>query len=622
MKTKIKIHSISLWVLLLIFSTNIVGQSSQDSVMFKPFGAGLYPKKNKKGLSNISIGGDFRFMGTYTVMENQYPEFGTVKNRLFLGDDSQLPMLNLNIGINPSKTTSFSVDLFVWTPLSGNYDDFVKGVFLGIKLSGSHSTKYGIFKVRAGGIHWCKLSPMTFGTNVGYNRFSLFERNPWDPNTKTPFERYDTYFESGSLNQDERWGMQAFHGIMLEGEKLPWDLSFSLMFGKSQLNGGTLPVPNSMTGGRVKKEIGNHFVSLNAIRSVTYSDSLATETLGFNLITTEFEFDWKNKIKFYGEVGVGNYFSPQNNGNWGEAIDLRIRFSEKLTFIPIELRYFQVSPNVMNNNGSFWNSSIQEYDAALNNPQAGGGQSPLLIPFASSLVPIGQLTNNRRGLVLSTDLVYKKQKLTIGYSVAGEMKGVSDRITYGHPANNLALSRFWRWNFPANVGPYENLSKIYRSVYETAIVTDSVPTAKGFNTIEIAYKTSFKLFNRKLALFYLGSFHSIQDKFSPYPVYSKKAYLQSYNQQLEFYYELSKSIVLSNYFGYDRIIANDRTNLDIESQKARDQVGFSYAIGLDFLLSKNVGLYLRQRWMFYRDYSFANDRYQGSETSLELKIYF
>jgi hypothetical protein len=46
------------------------------------------------------------------------------------------------------------------------------------------------------------------------------------------------------------------------------------------------------------------------------------------------------------------------------------------------------------------------------------------------------------------------------------------------------------------------------------------------------------------------------------------------------------------------------------------------ATGLDVQMSKNVGLYLRQRWMSYKDASFAKDRYKGWETTIELKAFF
>jgi hypothetical protein len=374
-----------------------------------------------------------------------------------------------------------------------------------------------------------------------------------------------------------------------------------------------------MTAGKIRKDIKSSFVSLNAITSRTYTDSLARLQLGFNLITSEFDIKMK-KLSILGEIGAGNYFSPTNSSKWGEAIDIRIQLSEKLTHFPIEIRYFQISPNVINNNGIFWNSSIAEYNESVNTNQNATDQT-VLNPFASSLVSIGQMTNNRRGIILNTDLKFRKHKLTIGYSAASEILALSDQITYGHPANNLALSRFWRWAFPSGIGPYGNLNKIYRGVYETLTITDSI-TAKGFNSVEISYKYATKIRDHQFLLFYLGGYHSVQENFSALPKYSSKAYLQSYNHQLEFYFSLTSNVVISNYFGLDRMIANTQTELDTISGKPRNQQGFSYAIGLDLQLSKNVGLYLRQRWMNYQDFNFSLDRYKGMESTVELKIFF
>ena len=358
--------------------------------------------------------------------------------------------------------------------------------------------------------------------------------------------------------------------------------------------------------GKIRKDFRDNFVSINGISSKTYKDSLARLSLGYTIVTSEFKLKVK-ELLVLGEIGMGNYFSPTAAGEWGEAIDLKLQFSKKWTYFPLEVRYFQISPNVINNNGVFWNSSIQEYNDNFASDQTPGSQTPL-IPFASSLVNIGQMTNNRRGLILNMDLAFKKQKLTIGYSAASEIVALSDKITYGHPANNLALSRFWRWGFPANVGPTQNLNKIYRGVYETVQITDSI-TAKGFNSIEISYKTEFKLFGKDVLFFYLGGLHSVQGKFSTLPKYSKTAYLQSYNNQLEFYYLLFPKVIVSNYFGYDRIIANNQTELDVVSQKAKNQEGYSY-------------LYIKHRWLNYQDRSFQLDNYKGTETTVELKIYF
>lgn len=608
-------------LLVLSLSSFALFAQEKDSSNLDLFDSGSFPKIMKNGLNNLSVSGYYRFIGNYNKMDQQYPEFGTVNNRLFLGDDSNIPQLYMTIGGRPSPRTSFSTDLYLWTPLSGSNQDYVKGLNLGVNLNGSHSTKYGNFAVKTGGIHWYKLSPFTFATNTGYNRFSLFERNPWDPNTKGVYDRYAQFYSEGALSQDTRWGQQAFQGFIFEGSQLPQDFSFAFMYGKSQFNGGALPIPNSMTGGKIQKTLKNGFISLNAISNKTYDDSLAKEKLGYELFTTEYQLK-SSAVALLGEIGFGNYHSPDLNGKWGLAYDMRVQLSKEKFKFPFELRTFYISPNVINNNGIFWNSSIAEFSANSATAEGPGSQS-VLIPFASSLVNIGQMTNNRQGIILNTDLVYKKQKLTVGYSMAKEIVGISDKITYGHPANNLALSRFWRWGFPAGVGPYGNLNKIFRGVYETLQLdsTESI-TAKGFNSLELSYKGNFKIFNKELLVFYLGGYHSVQRNSSLVPVYSKKAYLQSYNHQLEFYYHLFPNVVLSNYFGYDRMIANDRTVVDDVSLAPKNQTGQSYAIGLDITLSKNVGLYLRHRWMKYEDANFALDKYKGQETTVELKLYF
>lgn len=601
----------------ILLSTWNYAQPTSDTSIFKPNAGGLLPKIPEQGLSNISISGYYRFLGSYTTMQEAYPEFQNIKNKVFIGDDSNLPQLSMTIGLKPTPNTSISTDLYLWTPLTGSNTDYVKGLLLGVNLYGSHSNKYGTFNVRTGGIHWHKLSPLTFASNTGYNRFSVFERNPWDPNTKNVFDRYNTFYQNGALTQDVRWGQQAFHGFIFDGNDLPYGFNFSFMSGKSQLNGGNSITPNSLTGGRIKKEFNNHFISVNGVHNRTFSDSLAKELVGFSLFTSEFEFNF-DKFRVYGEAGSGNYFSPTYESSWGEAVDIRVETNKNLLKIPIELRYFRFSPSVINNNGIFWNTSIQEY---VQTAEQNGGQIPLLFPFASALTNIGQMTNNRQGIILNTDMEFRNSKLTIGYSVAKEISALSNRLTYGHPSNSLALSRFWRWNFPTNVGPYGNLNKIFRNVYESVTITDSV-TAKGFNSLEISFKTQTRVFNKRLMLFYLGGFHSLQNTFSPVPVYNKTAYLQSYNHQFDLYYELNRNIALCGYLGLDRIIAGNNTERNPVNNSSKNQKGISYALGLDLMLSKNTGLYIRNRWMTYKDYSFALDRYKGIETTIELKIFF
>jgi hypothetical protein len=78
----------------------------------------------------------------------------------------------------------------------------------------------------------------------------------------------------------------------------------------------------------------------------------------------------------------------------------------------------------------------------------------------------------------------------------------------------------------------------------------------------------------------------------------------------------------ANYAGYERIIANYDTKVNTTSRRPKNQTGFSYATGLDVMMSKNAGLYIRQRWFTYKDTSFELDHYKGTETTVEIKIFF
>ncbi|MFN0201213.1 MAG: hypothetical protein ACKVTZ_06820 [Bacteroidia bacterium] len=587
---------------------------------------GVFPKERLPRLKNFSVSGYYRFMMNVRQLNESYPELKNNPVSIFVGDDSQIPQLMLNLAGKPTDKTSFSTDLFLWSPMMGNgMVENVKGLNLGVSLTGTHSTSFGNFKVLAGGINWYSLSPFTFYTNRGYNRFSLFERNPWDPNTKSVDARYATFYNDGALNQDRRWGQQAFQGIILEANDLPKGFSGAFMYGKTQLNGGFAPLPNSSVGGRIKKTFKNNYVSLNSFNSLTSSDSIKDKPLGFNLHSLEFLWLIK-KVKVSGEVGMGRFFSETYQKGWGEAVSLKVQLPKEYTGIPIELHAFQISPQVINNSGVFWNSSIREANPS-NTATGAAGSQLLLVPFASSMVQVGQMTNNRRGIELNTEFSIGKFKASYGHTVAEEIDNISSQVTYSHPTNNLALSRFWRWGFPANVGPYGNLTKVYRGVFETLTLTDVDATGKPlnkkrFNTMELNVKYATRLFKRDFYAYYLLTMASLQKNVSPITVFTEKAYLRTYYHQFEFYYKVLPKVMWTNYVGYERIIANYDTKVDTESQRPKNQTGFGLATGFDIMMSKNAGIYLRQRWFNYKDSSFALDYYKGWESTVEIKIFF
>jgi hypothetical protein len=631
-------------VLLCLFFTN---SYSQDSLALKEkikfltnlnnTSYGSFPKQVESTLKNLTISGYYRFIANYQHMKTAYSNspsdttsFSNTPKKLFIGDDSQIPELMLNISGKPTANTSFGTDLYLWNKMTGLApSEYVKGLNLGVNLYGSFATDIGNFNIMAGGIHWYSLTPFTFYTNVGYNRYSVFERNPWDPGSKAPVDRYKSFYQSGGITQDSRWGKQAFQGLIVEADDLPYNFSAVVMYGKSVINGGMTSIPNNAIGGKLKKSFGKSFVSVNTFNSKSFTDSLAKKSVGFNMHTIEYNLNWKDFV-LSGEVGLGKYFSPlysagfsdsSNIGDFGEALNIKLLLPKKYVFLPIEINYFRINSNVINNNSIFWNSSIVE---TQQNTISSASGNAVLAPFASSMVQIGQLTNNRQGLNINADVNIGKLKLSIGNGISQEISNISTQITYNHPTNNLALSRFWRWsNYPTTgLGPYGNLTKVYRGVYETVNVKDTALALKNFNTIEINAKYAFNILNHDVYLNYLGSYNSIQKKMSAITVFTEEAYIRNYYHQLELYFKVNSNLVIANYFGWERIVGNYNTDLDELTRRPRNQEGLSFATGFDLSLGKNAGLYVRQRWIDYHDYSFKKDKYIGTETTVELKLFF
>jgi hypothetical protein len=622
--TYISILLSSLWNLNTIAQTKVAIQPIQRDTIIKEaplWDKGNFPKAVQEVLEGLQINGYYRFVTNVRQMSQSYAHLENNKRNIFVGDDAQIPQLMLNIAGNTSSRTSFGTDLFLWSPMTGAGQlENVKGLNLGISLYGGFSTKKGNFNIRTGGINWYTLSPFTFQANKGYNRFSLYERNPWDPNTAKVDSRYADFYNSGSINQDQRWGNQAFQGIIIEGTQLPNRFSFSGMYGKTQFDGGLSATPNASYGGRLKKEYNStDFIAFNTFNNRSNLDSISNNTAGFNMHTLEYQQQFR-KIKINSEIGIGRRFANNVATKFGEAISVKFT-TDIAKKNPLEIHLYRISPRVFNNNSVFMNSSIQQ------TTQVNALNQPVLIPVSSAVLPIGQLSNNKQGVELNAQVNFGKFKNSIGYGNAMELEQLSSKLTYGHPFNNIALSHFWRWDFPSNVGPYQNLNKIYRSVFETINLTqldaNNLPLYKKyFNTVELNSKYKTKLGKKDLYVFYLGNFNSVQNKFAPIVNFTEKSLLRTYDHQLEMYLKLRQNLVWNNYISFERIIANYYTQLDVVSRKPKNQTGYSLATGFDIQLSKSVGLYLRQRWMQYKDASFANDRYKGWESTIELKAFF
>ncbi|GAB5556757.1 MAG: hypothetical protein SchgKO_09700 [Schleiferiaceae bacterium] len=642
-------------VALLMIGLTSSGQSLDTNAVLE-WRRGAFPKEKDPEIYQIKADGFYRFFATHLQMDNPYildPNSGAVTQdrTLFIGDDSQLPNLLVNVSGRPNKKVAWGFDIFmfqflegniaptynpqvptssrpsVWDPLAGTRLGANLGLNLGLNLYGSFLTEYGTFNVRVGGIHWFSMSDLTLGSFRGYNRFTLTERNPWDPIGKDIGVRYEQMYQNGAVYQDTRWGERAITGALVEGINLPDDWSFAALYGKTELNGGFLTIPNVTYGGKIRKNYKNEdYIAFNTLNNTTWADSLNTLELGFNLFTLE----WRGMVEgfqFHLEAGTGRYISPISDYPWGEAITAKVMTTPKVSKIPIELHYYRISPYVVNNNAVFWNTAIIE-SAIVDQPGSNSGvqSAGVLTPFSSSMVSLGQMTNNRTGINLNTAFKLGDFNISLGYGVATEIEAFQNRITFSHFVNQLTRSRFYRWNFPQNVGPYGNYDKVYRDAYQKVIVTDDSlgfsVNPKKFNNLEVHAKYKTKIGYRNFYAFFLGRYNTAQPNLTVLPDFTEGAYIRQYNSELEMYYQLADPLFINTYLGYERNLGNYQTEVDEITQRPLNQTGWGIGVGFDISLGRNAGLFVRHRWFSFEDTSYELDKFSGQESSVELKVFF
>lgn len=627
---------------------------TDNSIAIQDWRRGNFPKEKDDELYQIRANGFYRFFMTNLQMNSPYildeaSGQTTLPNTLFIGDDSQLPNLLVNISGRPNKQVSWGFDIFMFQFLQGSigasYGNQVPTssrppVFdprsgtritqnmllnLGMNLYGTYHTQHGSFNLRLGGTQWFSMSDLTLGSFRGYNRFILYERNPWDPIGQNIGSRYNQMYEVGAVNQDQRWGERAFQGAILEGGNLPGDLSFAILYGNTELTAGFNPIPNYNYGGFIRKSFKNKgYVGINTLNNQTWLDSLNTIGAGFNMVTLEYRSQLEY-FEVHAEVGAGRFNSPLNDYDWGEAITLKVRSTNKLMKLPFEVHYYRISPYVVNNNALFWNTSLADANF-FNQQQSTLQQTAILTPFSSSMTDLGQMTNNRTGVNLNTEVTLGKLKMSMGYGVATEIEAFQNLLTFTHFVNQFTRSRFWRWTFPQDVGPYKRYDKIYRDAFQTVVITDDSLgvsiNPKKFNQLALHGKYRTKIGYRNFYAFFLGRYNTAQPEFSLLPKFNEEAYVRQYNSELELYYQIFKPLFINSYLGYERVLGNYQTELNAETFRPMNQTGWGFGVGCDISLGRNAGLYLRHRWFSFDDSSFPRDNFKGQETLAELKVFF
>ena len=638
-------------------SSTVLSVSNKKYAQGIQYDAPFIDKKLRKRDQALTVFGYYRLFLYGRNMTDAYPNLDPYARAYGVGDGYREPMMSVTVLGRPSSKATFGTELFLFSPYAGKLKgDNVVTMNLGINFYGNFRTDHGNFGVRAGGIHWYNLSPFTMGVYQVLDKFSIFDRTPWEGVTNTI--KYDSYYATGATSPgDLRWNNRPFQGIILNGSKLPGDFKFDLFWGKMQANAGLLGgitdpaqsipstidagikptylgfngqsrvFPNYTYGGKLERSFGKkgHTFSYNNLSSVTALDSLDKDYRKYAIHSLALDLN-VGKMKVTGELAMGNYESPTYDKKWGEALMLKFSFPKEYTFLPLDFQIYQISKDFYNQNGEISTNSnpdiIRDYGIEAGANSVGG-----------SLTQVNQLAHNRRGINLNTGIELGDFKFNVGWGLAQELESTSNLISYVHRINGLALSRVYN-PFPANAtsptvfGPYGNQISFFRGVSEVVQTTDLDPASaaainkKYFNAVDLQAKLKAEVLGKKAYLFYLGTFLSASDQTEIIPTYNDNSYLFVQYHEFDLYYEILPKFIITGYVGLENTRGGRYTQWDTETNLPRDQFAQGYGLGFDWMVAKTSGIYFRHRWMEFEDKNFGLNHYKGQETTIELKTFF
>ena len=648
-KTSLLLTALVVWG----FSVNTLKAQDSLGIAYKSASYSI-----KDPVSNIKLGGVFRFL-TYvrdlpTIYPLAIPSYYTgpypQQTLISVGTGYREPMLLLSISGTAKKNMTFGTELMLNSPFNGDFSNNSISLNLGTNFYSTLKSEFGNFKVHAGGISWYKQSKLTVWAEEGYLRYSLFERAPYDPLNKESVERYSKYYEQGVIDQDIRFSNVAFQGITISGSAFPWQmadgLSFQTILGKTQNNiSKTLSdkADDYSFGFKISHKLDSkRMFGLNYFSSKTATDSMSLLKREFSM--SSLEFDYKhNGMRLFGEIGYGSYQSSNVALSSGEAIVVNLATTKKQTLIPLQIQYCRISPEAVNVNASFKNTSV--VDLVETTVIEEGANATVMTSFGGPITNLGYLANNRQGVSLNTEFEVGDFTISGGLGFYSEIKRINSNLSYNHISTGLLLSRISY--FSTGYGPYGHLNSFYRGVYENVSVTDSsmidstgAPLFDKFfcsSDLHLKYKTT--VFGKELYLFSLTNYNTAQDFLSATPVIKPTALIRQFNHRLDICYSLSKRVSLVLKSAYERVLANNSTELDnydpfpidatgqdlgiqnyIPSYKARNQTGQIFGLGFDIKLNDGAFLFLRHSQFKFNDKNYAETNIKGSETTLEIKI--
>lgn len=580
-------------------------------------------------LNSIKVSGDARFFMIYRDMKTQYGDQQTPsKDLAFLsypgaagGNAAGKPLVELKLTAKPTSKSEVSIGYTLAHVFTGELGDSSRFAQIRnlLNFSGKVNTDYGLFSMEAGGgVLWTQLSPLTM-SNVEY-RPDNFDRLPWDWYTDS-WQKYNDFYKASVNLGGEAYGAVGLQGFKFNGQGLPGNIGFNVMYGRTNqsVDVGNVPAnpPSFVLAGRLDKAFGSSLIGVNYYKQDGSVNNIVDIRDLREVATLDAKFN-VGGIKFYSELGVGRVVNPDSEGNYGRAMVLRANIPKEKIGIPINAQAFSISHDVVSNVSSSINSNTTA-------PNGGFGRDPNFATtlFINPLMETGQLANNRQGISASSGATAQNFKFEFGFGLSQEIDNIYDTITYQHKANAFSRSRFNPWVQAA--GPYQRVKNIFRRSYEFIAITDaendiSRDYKKGFSSFDLSvnYKTRIA---RKPVIFKLyQNVGTIQEGFLP--SFTDKAFLRQWYGQAITFVKVAKKVSALAFYEQQWVLGNERTTLSSHNGKPLAQFGEGFGYGLDYDFSAFAGLYFRHRFMYNQDVNFVLDEFQGQEMTLELKVFF
>lgn len=634
----------------------------------------------KKGYSNVEVSGFARFELVNRHLNNRYMSgLGTnqlrqdalLVNGLYPDPSDntriggyQQPFLMLQFDVKPIYNTTLKMDLQLDHQLTGKvlYGDSLRDkrvqMYRYINVQAEHVKKWGTLKVSAGAVYFINWTSLTLSNY--FMRNDEFERLPWEWRTNS-FDTYEQVYQNKSVHTTNILTNANVGGVIFEADKLPWQLGLKALFAKTGNvnNGFTLDPTNA-----------NNYKYLQAFRltksmagldlGLTYYDQIGYRTNGAlrrDLTNKDQEtimtFDVGSVKKRYAlnfEIGMARYnsvlyldtsavkfpYTPIAKLNI-ESTHIR-HLSMSLMAYYIGNGYLNVNSGVMNgsvfgttNTGS---NALQYINSSNSMPKA--------------ITELGQLASNRMGAVyaINPEIGKLKTSLGIGWSQEVTKDTLSSFISMQHRVAAINRSRFMFYS--GQYGPYSNITNVFRRSWENFYIYDKsiFDSRPQFFTVDLSLKYKTKLLGKDIILTQYTNYNSVSvdndftpwqgNGFSSFVTGNAKALARPFQwggsnllsyifNEFGTYYRMNKTFTLVLQYCIEHA-QTDGTRLSKNKEfgggLGSNQTGKSYGIGLDIITGARSGVYLRQKWYEHFDKNFDKDKFDGFESSAELKIFF